>query len=266
MRIGLAQISSQKDDMQFNLDRHVQAVEQSAKQRIDLVVFPELSLTGYNPEKAAVMAIKPTDSRLAIFDKITNKLWISLAFGAPLRTSGKPLIAMLLFSCSTKMQVIGKHHLHEDEVPFFSAASTANYVNAGGLKIGFAICHEITVPEHFQKAVNAGCDLYLASVAKTHSGMQKARRILTAAAGQHQRPVLVVNCTGECEGKSAGGGSFIINTSGKIIAKLSARAEGLLIYDSENRRAMPYKGDLNEREAEIFSGKKHRHESSPAPV
>lgn len=241
MRIGLAQIGSRKDDLQFNLRRHVQAVEHSAKQRIDLLVFPELSLSGYNPEGAAAMAIKPTDSRLAVFDKLSNKLRISLALGVPLHTSGKPSIGMLLFGGSTKRQVIGKHYLHEDEIPFFSVASTANHVNAGGLKIGFAICHEITVPEHFQKAVDAGCDLYLASVAKTHSGMQKARRILTAAARQHQRSVLVVNCTGECEGKPAGGGSFISNTSGEIIAELSAHAEGLLVYDSENGRAMPAK-------------------------
>ena len=239
MKIGLAQIYSKKDDLHFNIRRHLQAVEQSIKHGIDLLIFPELSLTGYNPDTAASMAIEPTDSRLGVFDMLSNTTGIILGIGAPLLTSDKPSINLLLFSRSRKRQVIGKQHLHEDEIPFFSAAVTANRLNADGLKIGFAICHEITVPEHFQKAVDDGCNLYLASVAKTHSGIKKAKKILTAAAKQHQRPVLIVNCTGECEGKTAGGESAIINTTGEIVAELPSQAEGLLIFDSENGQALP---------------------------
>ena len=241
MRIGLVQIASQKEDLHFNIHRHVQAIEHAVNQRIELLVFPELSLTGYDPKSAALMAVEPTDSRLAVFDKLSKTTGMILGVGAPLLTPGKPSIGMLLFSGSKRRQVIGKQYLHEDEIPFFSTATTANCIIADGIKIGFAICYEISIPEHFQKAVDDGCDLYLASVAKTDTGMQEALQILTTAAKQHRTPVLIVNCTGEFEGRSAGGGSSIINTSGEVVAKLSSQAEELLIFDSENGQASSVK-------------------------
>lgn len=238
MRIGLAQIASQKNDLQYNIHRHVQVIEHAVNQRIDLLVFPELSLTGYDPESAASMAVEPTDSRLAVFDKLSKTTGMILGLGAPLLTPGKPSIGMLLFSGSGKRQVIGKQYLHEDEIPFFSTEVTENCLVADGIKIGFAICYEISIPEHFQKAMDNGCDLYLASVAKTDAGMQEALKILTTAAKQHRTPVLIVNCCGESEGKPAGGGSAIINSSGEVIAKLSSHADELLIFDSESGQAL----------------------------
>jgi len=47
LTIGLAQISPRLGDLQANLDKHLRFIEQAAKQGVELLVFPELSLTGY---------------------------------------------------------------------------------------------------------------------------------------------------------------------------------------------------------------------------
>jgi NAD+ synthase (glutamine-hydrolysing) len=47
LTIGLAQISPRLGDVQANLDKHLQFIEQAAAQGVELIVFPELSLTGY---------------------------------------------------------------------------------------------------------------------------------------------------------------------------------------------------------------------------
>jgi len=61
LKVGLAQITPKLGDLEANLERHLQAIEEAAESGVELLIFPELSLTGYRLRDLAFsVAIQPT--------------------------------------------------------------------------------------------------------------------------------------------------------------------------------------------------------------
>lgn len=230
VKICLAQVSSQKGDIARNIERHIAMLRTLEPGAVDLVCFPELSLSNYDPDVAGEVALKPTDRRLTVFQEFADRMSIAVAVGAPLRTAANPAIAVLVFVPRQQVVVVGKRHLHDDELPHFAAADGNVSVIDFGRRVGFAICHELTVAEHADALVAAGANVYLASVAKTASGVGKARTMLAAIARRHGIPALMVNSVGTCEGQAAGGNSMIFDSNGNLVASLGTD-EGMLLYE-----------------------------------
>lgn len=203
----------------------------------DLVIFPELSLSNYDPEIADAVAITPDDHRLTVFQAFADETGLAIAVGAPLKTAGKPLIAMLVFAPGCDTTIIGKHHLHADETPFFSSAAGSAAVLDMSARIGVAICYEISVPAYTAAVMTGSPALYVASVAKTPSGVAAALSTLTETAQRYSVPALMVNSVGTCEGKQAGGGSLAIDRAGRLLAQLGESAESLLFFDTKTQAA-----------------------------
>ena len=188
---------------------------------------------------AEAAAIEPDDDRLHAFQRFADDTGCAVAVGAPLRTSGRPRIGMLVFGAGRGPVVVGKRYLHADEASAFSASPCGVGVLDLAVRVGVAICYEIAVPEHAEAVAAAGAEVYLASVAKTLDGVAHARVALAETARRHALPALMVNSVGTCEGAPAGGGSMVLDGSGRLLAQLGATAEGLLVYDTERRTAAP---------------------------
>lgn len=246
MKICLAQVRSEKGNIQRNVNHHVQVLNVLRPGSADLVVFPELSLSNYDPDVTNAVAIDPDDRRLGVFQRFVDETGTTVAVGAPLRTSGKPLIAMLVFAPGKEVAVVGKRHLHSDETPYFSPSEGDVGVLDLATRIGVAICYEISVAEHAEAVLAGGATLYLASVAKTPNGVVEARATLCETARKHGVPALMVNSVGTCEGKTAGGCSMAIDPSGRLLVQLGDSDEGLLIYDTEARTAAALPTDSSE--------------------
>ena len=63
--IAAAQSGSIKGDIQANIQTHVEFMRVAAEYLVDVIIFPELSLTGFEPEIAQDCAITINDERLA---------------------------------------------------------------------------------------------------------------------------------------------------------------------------------------------------------
>ena len=232
MKIALVQIASQAGNIENNLARHLAALDLLRPGDADIAVFPELSLSGYEPELAGTSEIDANDLRLAPLDAFARERGISICAGAPLRTSGKPEIAALLFTPNAPRRVIRKAYLHADEEAFFAPGSGEAIVLDTAQRIGIAICHDINVDAHIDQAVARGADIYLAGVAKTAQGMAAAESTMRDRARQHRLPIRGVNCTGTCEGKPAGGASLVIDATGNPLISLGREEQALLGYDT----------------------------------
>lgn len=237
MKVCLAQVQSERGKVQRNVEHHMAVLRTLEPGSADLVVFPELSLSNYDPDIAGAVALEPDDDRLRLFSRFAGETRTTVAVGAPLRTSGKPLIAMLVFAPGQDPVVIGKRHLHPDEFPYFSPPDSGEGVLDLATRIGVAICYEISVAEHTADVMAREPALYLASVAKTPGGVATARSTLAETARRHRVPALMVNSVGMCEGQAAGGGSVAIDPRGRVLAQLGGSAEGLLIFDTETLTA-----------------------------
>ncbi len=201
----------------------------------DLIVFPELSLSNYDPDIVSAVAIEPDDCRMDSFKQFSRETGMAVAVGAPLKTSGNPLIAMLVFLPGRKPVVVGKRYLHPDEIAYFSPSEGSVGILDLAIKIAIAICYEISVVEHTAAVMEDDVALYLASVAKTADGVSASLSTLSEVARRYEVPVLMVNSVGTCEGKVAGGGSLVIDRTGRLLAQLDKAAEGLLIFDTDTQ-------------------------------
>ena len=231
MRIAAAQIPAFKGDLDRNIAAHVAFIETAAKHHVNWIIFPELSLTGYEPDLARQLAIFTDDRRLEPFQPLSERHRISIAVGVPLQGIAGVEIAMLLFQPGKPKVAYSKYFLHEDELPFFKPGKQPGCVIADERKLGFAICYEISVAEHAFATIQKGAEVYVASVAKTSDGVQKARERLEQVAIDFNIPVLMCNAVGEADGMVCGGGSFAISPTGGVIAQLDRSNEGLLLMD-----------------------------------
>ena len=231
MKIGLAQIRSSTGDIDRNISHHLDVLDHLGAGDVDLVMFPELSLSNYAPDIANSVAMEPDDIRLKPFQEFADRTGISVGVGIPLRSTNRPLISIIVFFANRIKTIIHKSYLHEDELPYFSVSSMPVTVLEMSRRVTVAICHEINVDAHIESAAAKGIDVYLASVAKTAVGLDAAREKLLVHASKFNIPVLVVNSVGTCEGKEAGGGSMVIGADGTVICSLDDTEEAILIYD-----------------------------------
>ena len=97
MKIALAQINPISGDIEKNIVIHKNWIEKAAKSQADLIVFPELSLTGYEPGLVEKIAVEKSDSRLDELQKICKAKNISAAVGLPLKNKHGNMISMFIF-------------------------------------------------------------------------------------------------------------------------------------------------------------------------
>lgn len=233
MKMGVAQVRAIRGDIKANLNVHLRWMEKAATIGTELLIFPELSLTGYEPTLASALAIDLHDARLDPIQAFCDQHGMSVGAGAPIRTGPGIGIGMIMFHPHQPRWVYTKKYLHADEEPFFVSGHNERETFYEYPRMAPAICYELSVPAHRQRAVQLGADVYLVSVAKTRPGMATATEMLTSFAREYRIWVLVANAVGEADGMICGGGSCIISRDGNINQQLGTTNEDILTADVE---------------------------------
>lgn len=233
MKIGIAQIKPSKGNIKENIKVHKKWIEASISEKVDFIAFPELSLTGYEPELAQELAIEKSDARLDEFQKLSDQNNIIIGLGIPFKTALGIYIGMVIFQPNQSRIIYSKQRLHPDELPYFIEGKEQIVLNVKNHKIAPAICYESLLEEHAENAKKLGAEIYLASVAKSENGIQKAYEHYSKISKRFSMPVLMVNCIGFCDNYLSAGQSAVWNKEGKILAKLEKDIEGLLVFDTE---------------------------------
>lgn len=232
MKICIAQTRPVKGDIQANIEDHKRFINLAVSAQAELVVFPELSLTGYEPTLAKALATGPDDSRFDVLQQLSDTHQISIGVGAPIKKDEGICIGMILFAPYTSRQTYYKKYLHADEESFFIGGENFTGSIAGKAKIALAICYELSVPEHSATAFKNGAEIYIASVVKTAKGVEKAIETLSGIARQYSMTVLMANAVGEADGTECGGKSGVWNNKGLLQGQLSATNPGLIVFDT----------------------------------
>ena len=97
MRICLAQTRPIKGDIPQNAQNHLKLLDFVAAPHADMVVFPELSITGYEPRLAGELAADKDDRRFDNFQKIADTRRMTIGIGVPTRNNAGIAISMVLF-------------------------------------------------------------------------------------------------------------------------------------------------------------------------
>lgn len=232
MKICVAQTRPLKGDVERNIENHKKLIELAVANGADTIIFPELSLTGYEPTLAAGLATDIDDKRLDDFQVISDAKQITIGVGMPIETAAGVCIGMILFQPGMARQLYSKKYLHSDEAPFFVSGQNAIACISGKRSVALAICYELLVPEHAENAFRIGTKVYIASVAKTKKGVDEAAKRLSHIARQYSMTVLMSNCIGLCDGEQCAGMTSVWNREGLLVAQVNDADEGIIIMDS----------------------------------
>ena len=234
MKIGIAQIQPVAGDINNNIKRHVELINCAINKGVQLVYFPELSITDYEPSLAKTLVASDFKSQFEVFQGLSDNNDIVIGVGAPLPTHLGIQIAMHWFQKAKPQQTYAKQMLHQDELPYFVPGDKQLILEVAGKKIAPAICYESLQTEHAQSAFELSADIYLASVAKSSTGISKAMQHFPTIAKHYKKLVVLANCIGHCDDFLSTGNSSAWGPDGELLAQLDRDNEGLLIVDTNN--------------------------------
>jgi predicted amidohydrolase len=213
--IAVAQPRTVSYDVVANAAEHADVVR-AAQARV--VVFPELSLTGYELDAAAITA---DDTRLAPIVEACAEMRATALVGAPVQDeTGREHIAMLAVDGAGARVAYRKVHVHESEERF-SPGDGAAVLDVDGWRLGLAICRDTRFAEHDAATAALGMDVYVASVLDhardAHVPAERAQRVIA------ERGVWVATASfaGSTGGgfDQAAGGSAVWAPDGGILAQ-----------------------------------------------
>lgn len=240
MIIGLAQARPEIGSISGNLDNHVRLLKLAQSKGAAFVVFPELSLSGYEPSLANSLALSTDDARLDTLQHFSNTHGVSMAVGAPIRVTSGVRIGLLLFQPNRPVEAYFKNYLHADEEPYFVSGPNLPPLPWDQEQVALAICYELSVPQHAETAHRAGATLYLASAVKTIPGLERSIQRLRDIAIHHAMMPMLVNSVGYEDGQQSGGKTSAWNRSGDLIGQLDGHRQGILLVDTMRASASGY--------------------------
>lgn len=231
MILAAAQIRSSPGDVTANIDSHRAAIRLACCNEAQIIIFPELSLTGYEPSLAEKLAFESGDERLESFSELSKEFGITIGVGVPTKTTSKPRISHAFFAPNLEDVFYSKQRLHEDELLFFGAGNQQACLRCAGETLVPAICYEALVPEHAEHAAELGATAYLACVAKAERGVTHAHAYFSELAERHQFSVVMCNAVGRSDNFISAGMSAAWNRKGERLACASASAQCLLLVN-----------------------------------
>ena len=232
MNICGAQTKPVTGNIEANIEKHLLFIDRALSHGADLIVFSELSLTGYEPTLARTLATQADDSRFNAFQNTCNKNKVVVGVGVPTREKERLFISMILFQPNVQPLIYSKKYLHADEDPFFVPGINFPSLKIHNTSIGFAICYELSIPEHSRAAHKSGAEVYVASVAKFARGVENAAKTLSDIAIKYSIPSMMINAIGPADNGVCTGNSAVWGTNGKLIGQLGNSEEGLIMYDT----------------------------------
>ena len=232
MKICVAQTRPLKGDIEKNIKNHKNLIRIAVSAGADIIIFPELSLTGYEPGLSQQLATTQDDKRFDDFQKISNTRQITIGVGVPTKNNRGTCISMIIFEPQKARQTYSKKYLHPDEEEFFIAGPTSTSLIGSQSNIALAICYELSVPEHSEIAFKSGAEIYIASVVKSVNATDNAIEILSEIAKKYSMTVLMSNCVGNSGGYECGGKSSVWNSRGLLAGQLNNTNEGIIIIDT----------------------------------
>jgi len=235
MKICLAQTKPITGDITSNVAQHKRIIAQASDHGAALVIFPELSLTSYEPALAKELATDQHDPRLDDFQTLSDTHQITIGVGLPTQTEAGICISMVLFQPQQLRRTYSKKYIHADEEPFFVRGQNFPTLTVNQTEVGLAICYELSIPEHAAQAAHSGAEIYIASVAKFTNGVEKASQRLAEIARQYGIPVLMSNCVGPADGAECAGQSAVWDAQGMSLGQLGDTEEGIIIFDTDTQ-------------------------------
>jgi NAD+ synthase (glutamine-hydrolysing) len=238
LRIALAQLDLLVGDVHGNATRVIDTARRArADLNADLVLFPELSLSGYPPEDLLFHRgfRRQIEDGLAKVREQARE--VSLMLGFP------EYAGNLIFNSAALMHegaIAAVHRKAElpnykvfDEKRYFLPGAQPSVADVKGFRCGLLVCEDIWVPEPAQLARSQGAELLLVINASPYEIHKQREREIVARARALDvgLPMAYVNMIGGQDELIFDGNSFVMNAAGEVVMRAPAFVEGTFAVD-----------------------------------
>lgn len=243
MKLALAQINSTVGDLTANAVKILSLLSEAREEEVDLVVFPELAITGYPPEDLLLKPQFIKDNLSALNLVVRKSQGIAAYVGFVDQKKGKLYNAGAFIVDGRIKTIYHKMNLPNygvfDEKRYFHEGRQPSVVSYKGLKIGLGICEDIWVESGPHRAeVKKGAKLIInINASPYHIGKVAERQKLLSGRARKSRAYLAyVNLVGGQDELVFDGGSMLFDPRGKLAASCDQYREEMLIVDLESDR------------------------------
>lgn len=276
MKITLAQINPQPGNLTENSRKIIEIIGEAEKEGSDLVVFPELCVTGYPPLDLLTYNkfIEDTHAAVKLITAATRNTGVII--GAPTCNSaarGKPLFNSAILIHSGK--VITEFHKALlptydvfDEYRYFEPSKEFKVVTFKGIRLAVTICEDLWDEQPFlhdeeQRSIydvspmeeikhhKPDIVINISASPFAHNRLATRELVFSSKASRYNVPVVMVNQTGANADLIFDGGSLVIDKNGEIITRLPLFEEacktidtGELFVSEMRAQPLPGKNDL----------------------
>ena len=240
LRILVAQVNLLVGDVAANRDR-VLAILAEARDHhgADLVVFPELCLTGYPPEDLLLRPELIKRVETALEDIRAASQGIALVLGYPKQDLGSlynvaGFIHERRILAEYAKQMLPNYSVF-DEKRYFQPGHAPCVLDFQGLALGLLVCEDIWEEGPSRQAVAAGARLLInINASPYHTGKAPEREeLLVMRAREHKVPILYANLVGGQDELVFDGGSFVVDAQGRLTQRAPFFEEALMLVELE---------------------------------
>jgi NAD+ synthase (glutamine-hydrolysing) len=234
MKIAIAQINTTVGDIQGNFEKIISNIKKAKNEHADLVVFPELTLTGY-PPRDLLIKNSFVKKNIEVLNNLVNYTEnIAVIVGFVDEKNGKLFNAAAFISNKKIVEIYHKIHLPNydvfDEKRYFNAGSVPSLFKFKGVKLGLTICEDIWVDNGPATDLSKnGAELIInISASPFHAGKEKIRlNVVAKQAKENNIPIVYCNLIGGQDDLIFDGRSYVINNKGKLIQQSKSFTEEL---------------------------------------
>ncbi|MBT0569322.1 carbon-nitrogen hydrolase family protein [Curvibacter sp. CHRR-16] len=249
--LAAAQSCSVPLDIAANVQHHLQLIHAAAQHGVQWLVFPELSLTGYELPHLAALAKPPhewLDEDLLPLQQAAQQLGMSITVGLPVQLAGlnKPCIAALTLHPHAAPSLYCKQYLHGSEREFAAsptldgtapaahvqrllASSQSSNPATVSLPIASAICFDSNQAAHAQAAAHAGAQVYAAGVLVSPQSYAADAALWQQAAQANRLCVLIANHGAPSGPYASAGRSACWAPDGTLLGEVAGLGTALLV-------------------------------------
>ena len=261
MRIALAQINTTVGDIKGNRDLVIATMEKARGSNADLVVFPELCLTGYPPRDLLGLHgfVESNLNALREIAALSGNMGLIIGFvDRNPKKEGRNFHNAAAFLADGKIQAVTYKSLLPtydvfDEDRYFESSNDVRLITSHDRTLGISICEDAWNSENFwpkplyttdpiRKQVENGADLLInISASPYEMGKPYLRyEMLLDHVRKHRVPLIYVNLVGGNDDLLFDGNSLVLGRNGNVIAQGLSFSEELLIVDPDSKEDRGY--------------------------
>jgi len=241
LRLALAQINPVVGDLAGNRELILEHLAEAKREHADLVVFPELAVTGYPPEDLLLRRgfVRAAEESLEAIAAATRGL--SVVVGTPFRDGDELYNAAALCADGAVIAHVKKRHLPNygvfDEKRYFTPGTETRLFVIAGKQVGITVCEDMWLPgPPTTELAQAGAELLVnLSASPFHLLRDREREeMFRLRARDSGVAVALCNAVGGQDELVFDGHSLVIDANGELVARAPGFIEHLLVVDLDD--------------------------------